>query len=77
MTKNSEKNNDSHLLWHKRIGKETRLEVESPDPWFEDAGGCQREGMILRVAVGKYKICDLTYSQVPRIKGTVINLKNK
>lgn len=60
----------------KALGKKPD-EVESPDPWFEVAGGCQREGMILRVEIGKYKICDLTFSQVPRIKGTVINLKNK
>lgn len=63
MSKNSEKKiNDFHLLWHKKFGRKPWLELENPDALFEDAGGCQGEGMILRVEVGKHKIYDLTFS---------------
>ena len=63
MSKNSEKKiNDFHLVWHKKFGRKPWVELENPQPYSEDAGGYQGEGMILRVEVDKHKIYDLTFS---------------
>lgn len=56
----------TQLLWHKKMGKETPLEIESPDAWSDNVGGCWGEQMILRVEVCKHRICGLTYTQFPR-----------
>lgn len=74
-SKNSGQNNDSYEPWHNKIGKEIPLEIKSTSAWSKDTGWCQGKQIVLRVDIGKHKLCGLT--QAPRSKGTVINLKNQ